>query len=140
MNKRVIKAVTWVLGNIGVLGIFIYANTAEVSSLQSGLLNISVFYYWVLNIAGLFAFTDVMAESATKDKSHNEKMFVVPQPVDVTVDIVILCVMVYFGFFLTGAFYLLHILGTNVFRTNVLKIMQAKKDEHNANLRDVEHN
>ena len=135
MKSKNNKMAVWFVVNLGGLGMFVYGNVADASSLQLGLLNISVFLWWSVSIVALFGFSELIAEKIIDERDPHEELFGVPKTLDVSFDILALVTMVYFGFFFLGAFYFVHILGANVLKDNMNKYMDIKNKEYDAELK-----
>jgi len=89
----------------------------------AGLVSIALFYFWFASVVGMFGFMDILAIEVHKDKPQFS--FGLPQWLDITLDMVTLTIMVYFGYIWLGVFWMLHIMGMAKFRENVEKLQNG---------------
>jgi len=100
------------------LGVFIYGNVTGVT----GLVAISVFYYWAVSIIGLFGFSEKVAVNILENDPKFEITF--DPYFDIAMDLVVLTVLVYFGYTILPIFWLLHIFAINELRKNINALKQ----------------
>ena len=118
INKRNKKIIYWLVFNLGVYELFLIATAYNIS----GLINVSIFFYWFLSITGtLLIFLGDMSAKKVIEENPDFITTPIPQFIDVGFDIIVLTTLVYYGYNVLGVFYLLHIIGANVYRNSLEK-------------------
>jgi hypothetical protein len=92
-----------------------------------GAKNITLFVLWALSITGaigalilmVLGIGDTELQEAVKKQATKEVPYTLPQWLDVTMDIFILSVIVWFGHWVLGIFFLITVTAHNIFRYHV---------------------
>ena len=116
------NAIRWAALNFSIVGAFLYGTIYNIE----GFLNIGVFMLWFTAIIGLLLFSKDSAKRMLEDKP-NWTPSVSPW-VDVTFDVIVLGMLLFYGYIWLSAFYLIHIYGLMEFRKNIKLIKKELED------------
>lgn len=105
------RKLTWILLN----GLFSASIFYGFFMGVNGAKNLTIFWAWFVFISSLALFTE------SSQKTLKEKGRPIPAWIDVTYDVGIVCVFVYFSAFWTGTIYLIHMLLLNAAYAEAVK-------------------
>lgn len=111
------KVIYWIIVNIGILALFVFGNLGVIAS---GFLSIAVFMYWTISIIGLFYFSKIVTENFYKDNKNWTRTF--NSKFDGIFDVIVVLIMVYFGYIILPIIYLFSYFGLNEFEKNYINI------------------
>jgi len=116
------KNLSWILLNGTLISLFVLGNIGAISV---GYLHIAVFGYWAFSLLGTMYFSNTVAVKLyEKDKNWGR---VLNSTIDGLFDIMVVSIMVYFGYNFLPIFYIISYFGLNVLEENYNKI---KKEDN----------